>query len=125
MTRSAVCLTLLCLLLPACASGPDRFAIQAIDSFGRTVPCLLLLNDEEPPVRDFAVFINGPSLVPLAFKGPEDVFRLRMLPTRLDEEGTPLLPSADQPSDFLPAERVIDASDGRNQLFILRRRDSR
>ncbi|MHC5065046.1 MAG: hypothetical protein ACYTG5_13855 [Planctomycetota bacterium] len=119
----AVLGSLLLLLLPACASGPDVYELWVVDDFARQVPCLLLINDEEPPARDFATFVNGPTRIAAEFSDPQEGLLLRLFPTRLDREGTPMLPDPANPSPYLPTEREIFASDPPAQIFILSRRE--
>ena len=124
----------LAFLLVSCGSNPNRsFEVRTIDTDGKQVPCVILVEGEVHPDLEnpeLPLVTNNPDKrLNLAFKlkedGTFDVIELRVKALRQDPETKKPIPGSwrTEPNPYLMTEstRRLRHNDPETHLFILRR----
>lgn len=104
-------------LLASCGSIPTRdFEIRAVNTEGRKVPCLIVVDGKWPMKGETENFTD--SSVTIAFRRPE--MRVLVKPARVNAEGKIVkTPGELDPAPYKTSARDVRFTDPKVQLFIV------
>ena len=109
------------LLLAGCATPPKEFTFHAVNSYGKEIPCLFVVNGDWAAARKKPRFVQGQIKETLVFVDEAGYVDVTLQPTRKGPDGKLIVPESDHKDAFMKQNRRLRYDDPNTQLFLLKR----